>query len=142
MQELISDPREIIVPAELPQLTAISKFIGDHLSGVNCPLLKRHHIMIITDEIFSNIVRHSDSKDGDTVKVMIQMEEDPRSAVITFVDSKSPFNPLSAAEPDVTAEAKDRKVGGVGLFMMKKLVDDVSYDYRDGQNILTIRKYL
>jgi len=59
-----------------------------------------------------------------------------------FVDSGRPFNPLSLADPDVTLSARERKSGGLGIFMVKKSMDDVRYEYRDGKNILTIRKTL
>ncbi len=130
---------EITVPADLPELNRVSMFVGNILDTLQCSKQTQIHIRIAVDEIFSNIARHSDARKGDTVTVLVHAEE-PRTVVITFMDSSSRFNPLSVGEPDVTAPAHKRQVGGLGLYMVKKMMDDVSYEYRDEQNILTIKK--
>ena len=61
---------------------------------------------------------------------------------ITFVDHGVPYDPLARTDPDVTLSAAERDIGGLGVFMTKKLMDDVAYEYRDGQNILTLKKNL
>ena len=61
---------------------------------------------------------------------------------IVFKDHGIPYNPLEKADPDVTLPAHKRKIGGLGIFMVKKVMDELSYEYKDGQNIMTIRKYL
>ena len=62
--------------------------------------------------------------------------------MITFIDHGVPYDPLKKADPDVTLSADQREIGGLGIFLVKKTMDEVSYDYKDGQNILTIRKKL
>lgn len=140
MSVTIFDQNEITVPAALPQLVRISGFIGKYLDEIQCPEKARIYFRIAVDEVFSNIVRHSDAKKGDTVTVLVRTEEDPLSVVIMFRDEGPRFDPLAAAEPDVTASARKRRVGGLGLFMLKRIMDEVTYEYRDEQNILTIRK--
>ena len=132
--------KEMTVPAALPELERVQYFIGETLDGLHCSDKARMQIRIAVDEIFSNIVRHSDALKGDTVKVILHAEEETRTAEITFMDGSPRFDPLSAAEPDLTAPARKRAVGGLGLFMLKRMMDDASYEYRDGMNILTIRK--
>lgn len=61
---------------------------------------------------------------------------------ITFSDSGKPYNPLEKPDPDVTLSAEERSIGGLGIFMVKKSMDDMRYEYKDGQNILTITKRL
>jgi anti-sigma regulatory factor (Ser/Thr protein kinase) len=72
--------------------------------------------------------------------IRLDTEKDPGDVTITFIDSGVPFNPLAVEEPDVTLSAKDRKVGGLGIFMVKRSMDDVAYEYADNKNILTIKK--
>ena len=132
--------KEMTVPAALPELERVLLFIGEMLSELQCSDKARMQIRIAVDEVFSNIVRHSDARKGDTVTVILQAEAETRTAEITFMDGSLRFDPLSAAEPDLTAPAGKRPVGGLGLFLVKKMMDDVSYEYRDGMNILTIRK--
>ncbi len=130
----------IIVPASAQYQIRVSEFIGNFLGTIQCPKRDRLHVVIAVDEIFSNIVRHV--RGEETVTVLIHEEEDPRAVEITFADTGIPFDPLSAAEPDVTAPAQKRQIGGLGLFMLKRIMDEVFYEYRDEKNILTVRKYL
>ena len=60
--------------------------------------------------------------------------------VITFIDNGIPYDPLAKADPDITLSSEERDVGGLGIYMVKKTMDDISYEYKDGQNILRIIK--
>ena len=68
--------------------------------------------------------------------------DDSVTVTITFIDRGVPYDPLAKEDPDVTLSAQERKIGGLGIFMTKKAMDDVSYEYKDGQNILTLIKNL
>ena len=72
--------------------------------------------------------------------IRFKLEEDPLAAVITFVDRGMPYDPLSTAAPDITLPADDREIGGLGVFIVRRTMDDVKYSYEEGQNILTITK--
>ena len=65
---------------------------------------------------------------------------DPFQVVVGFADRGRPYNPLAREDPDVTLDAEQRQIGGLGIFMTKKLMDDIQYEFQDGQNILTLRK--
>ena len=142
MPEPTLDQKNITAPAALSQLPRFSAFVEQYLDELMCSEKIRIQIRIAVDEIFSNIARHSDASTGDTVTAEFHSERAPRAVVITFKDNSHRFDPLAAGEPDITVPARTRKVGGLGLFMLKKMMDNVSYEYRDGQNILTIRKIL
>lgn len=60
--------------------------------------------------------------------------------IITFIDNGVPFDPLKADDPDITLSAQERQIGGLGIYMVKQSMDEISYEYRNGQNILTIKK--
>ena len=66
----------------------------------------------------------------------------PAQVIISFSDHGVPYNPLAKDDPDVTLSAEERQIGGLGIFLVKKTMDDISYEYRDGKNILTIKKNL
>lgn len=71
----------------------------------------------------------------------VDVEEDPLCIIISFIDQGTPFNPLTKEMPDTTGmKARERPIGGLGLFMVKQTMDGVAYAYEDGKNILTIRK--
>ena len=78
---------------------------------------------------------------GDAV-ISLRRTEDPRAVEITFTDSGIPYDPLAKADPDVTLSAEERQIGGLGIYMVKKSMDEMKYRYEDGKNILTIRKNL
>ena len=70
----------------------------------------------------------------------MEVSDDPVTVTLTFIDQGVPYDPLKREEPDVTLPAEKRGIGGLGIFLTKKTMDDVSYEYRDGQNILTLKK--
>ena len=74
--------------------------------------------------------------------VRVEAAEKPRSVVITFIDNGVPYNPLEKEDPDTTLSAEAREIGGLGIFIVKKSMDEVSYEYKEGKNVLTIRKVL
>lgn len=72
--------------------------------------------------------------------VRVDTEKESSTVYLTFIDSGVPYDPLEKGDPDVTLSAEERKVGGLGIYMVKKSVDDIRYEYRDGQNIVTVFK--
>ena len=74
--------------------------------------------------------------------VCIEIVDDLPVATIAFSDSGVPFDPLKKADPDVTLPAEEREIGGLDIFMTKKTMDEVRYEYKDGQNRLTLVKKL
>ena len=92
-------------------------------------------INIAVDEIFSNIARYSGAT---AVSVGCEAEKD--RAVLRFADNGRPYDPTEQADPDVTLSAEERDIGGLGIFMVKKTMDEIQYEYENGFNILTIQK--
>ena len=132
--------KEIIVEAALENVLTITEFINEELEEARCPLKARLQIDIAIDEIISNIAKYAyDGKYGN-VKVAIDFFPSPSATEITFTDSGVPFDPLAMKDPDVTLPSADRDIGGLGIYMVKKTMDDVRYEFKDGCNILTIRK--
>ena len=124
----------------LPENTVddVLKYIETELNAVNCPIKALQQILICTEEIFVNIASYAyANKNG---KVLLATSIDENKAVIQFKDSGVPFNPLEMKDPDVTLSAKERDVGGLGIYIVKKVMDEVNYTYQNGCNILTIGK--
>ena len=133
--------REITVDASVDQIKPVTDFVNQQLEELGCSTRTRIQIDVAIDEIFSNIARYSYSEMEGTATVRVDVEEDPLSIIITFIDQGYPYNPLSKEMPNtIGLPAKKRPIGGLGLFMVKKTMDAVSYSYENGQNILTIRK--
>jgi len=93
--------------------------------------------MVAMDEIASNIVHYSGAPD---FTVSVAFDDPPPRVRLTFSDGGTPYNPLLKADPDVTQPAEERAIGGLGIFMVKKMMDEIEYAYENGRNILTIGK--
>ena len=92
-----------------------------------------HKINIVFDEIYANIVNYSKA----TLATILYSIESGKIR-ISFTDNGIPYNPLEAAEPDTTLSAEEREIGGLGIFMVKKMTESMEYEYTDGKNILTL----
>ncbi len=133
---------ELDIEAVTENLPQVAEFVDLHLERINCPPKARMHIGMAVEEIFVNIADYAYAPEKGSATVRVEVSEEPVSVTITFIDNGVPYDPLSRQDPDVAAPADERDVGGLGIFLTKKLMDDVSYEYRNGQNILTLKKNL
>ena len=133
---------ELIIDAKTDNLQEVLSFIDEQLEKYDCPMKTQMQIDIAAEEIFVNIAHYAYTPETGTACIRIEMEQDPLSAVITFIDRGFPYNPLEKEDPDITLSAEERAIGGLGIYMVKKSMDDIWYEYTDGQNILSFRKKL
>lgn len=126
------------VPAELGQWDGMAEFIQEELEKVETPLKVQMKILIAAEEIFVNIARYAYGNGSGTMK--LELSYDDNSIRLKFIDSGMPFDPFAQTDPDITLSAEERSIGGLGIFMVKKTMDNVEYKYEDGQNKLTISK--
>ena len=136
-----SDPNEMTVEATLENIPAVTAFVDERLEALDCPMKAQMQIDVAIDELFSNIARYAYDPSGPAT-VRVDVDQEPLSVRVTFIDHGKPYDPLAKEDPDVTLSAEDRQIGGLGIFMVKKSMDDVRYEYKDGQNILTVEKRL
>lgn len=135
-------PDELIIPAERAKLPEVLEFIDDKI-GVLAPSEKaRMQLKLAAEEIFVNIADYSYSPGKGYALVRISTDTANRAVTVAFEDGGVPFDPLSSKTPDVTLPASERVPGGLGIFLARKLTDEVRYDYREGKNILTFVKKL
>ena len=136
------DPNELEIEATAENLQSVLDFIGSRLDAVECPMKSRMQLDLAVEEIFINIANYAYAPSIGKATVRVEVSDNPITVTITFVDRGVPYDPLKKADPDVTLSAEERQIGGLGIFLTKKIMDDVSYEYRDGQNILTLKKAL
>ena len=127
--------KKINVPPRLDSIDTVTAFFEKCLAEQDAPMKVVSQINIAVDEIFSNIARYS----GATA-VSVGCEVEKNRAVLRFADNGRPYDPTAKADPDITLSAEERGVGGLGIFMVKKTMDEVVYEYADGWNVLTIQK--
>ena len=131
---------EFTVPAEVDKLPEVLAFVDGLLEENGCPMKTQMQIEIALEEVFVNIAHYA-YPDG-TGDAAIRVSITPGSIEITLIDSGIPYDPLKKPDPDVTLSAEERQIGGLGIFMTKKLMDSIAYKYSDSKNILTIKKYI
>ena len=134
--------KEITLAAVVDNIAAVTDFVTGELEALDCPMRAQLQIAVAIDEIFGNIANYAYRPGVGDATVRFEAAEDPRCVRITFLDRGTPYDPLTHEDPDITLSAEDRPVGGLGIFMVKKTMDDLTYEYADGQNILTIQKNL
>lgn len=132
--------KEMTIIAAVENIDQVTDFINAELEELNCPMRARVQIDVAIDELFGNIARYAYPPEGGDATVRIEVEEDPLAVIITFIDSGKQFDPLHREDPDVSLDAQDRQIGGLGIFVVKKTMDAIDYEYKDGHNILKIRK--
>ena len=127
--------------AKVENLTKVLGFLDAHLERRECPMKTQMALDVAVEELFVNIASYAypDKQDG-KAWIEIREEHDPEGVTVEFRDEGIPYDPLAKPDPDITLSAAERPIGGLGIFMVKKSMDDMSYEYRDGCNILTIRK--
>lgn len=135
-------PSLSIEKASIGSIPEITEFIENELEKVDCPIKTKVQIDVAVDEICSNIINHGYEGREGMLTVRFIFKEEPRIACISFIDEGIPYNPLTKEDPDVTLSADERSIGGLGIFMVKKTMDDIKYKYENGQNVLTIIKRL
>lgn len=134
--------KELSLQASIENIEKVTEFVNTELEAFGCPVKTKFQIDIAIDELFGNIARYAYGSEGGGAIVRLEVNNEPLCAVISFIDSGIPFNPLLREEPDVTAPLAQRQEGGLGIFLVKKSMDAVDYEYKDGKNILTIKKNL
>ena len=132
--------KEMNLEAKLENIPVVTGFIEEQLEALDCPMKTMMQMDVAIDEVFTNIASYAYGAQQGAATVRFDFDEENRVASVTFIDSGMPFNPLESAEPDVTLSVEERPVGGLGIFLVKKTMDEVIYVYENGQNVLTIRK--
>ena len=130
----------ITVPAEAAALEMVNAFIQEKLESINCPKRAKMQMMLAVEEIFVNISSYAYHPEVGQAEVGVDIDGDPPTVTIRFLDQGRPFNPLEKPDADTTLSAQDREIGGLGILLVKKIMDQVDYAYENGKNILIIKK--
>ena len=134
--------KELTIDALVENLDYVTDFVNEQLIKAKCPPKIRAQIDLCIDEIFGNIAHYTYIAKKGKATVQVEIEHNPRAISLTFIDQGIPFDPLAKEDPDITLSAEERAIGGLGIFMVKKLMDHVSYEFRNGKNILRMKKII
>ena len=114
-------------------LSAVSDFLDVCVEEFEIPMRAGYSLKVVTDEIFSNIVYYSGAKNAELL-----FRDEPERVTLVFTDDGKAYNPLEAEDPDITAGAEERSIGGLGLLMVKKMAESVCYEYAEDKNQMTV----
>ncbi|MCX4341503.1 MAG: ATP-binding protein [Lachnospiraceae bacterium] len=131
---------EMTVEATPENIPVITAFVDEQLEKYDCPMKAQAQIDIAIDELFGNIVRYAYHPEIGSATVQVEVVPEPLAVVITFIDQGKPYDPLAKEDPNVTLSAEEREIGGLGIYIVKKSMNEITYEYKDGRNILKIRK--
>ena len=134
--------KELVIAADRNNLLKVQSFIDEQLEDAGCPMLTQIAIDVAVEELFVNIASYAYDKEIGVAVVQVEMLNEPLSVEITFIDNGKQYDPLANPDPDTTIAAKERKKGGLGIYVVKNSMYDMRYEYKEGKNILTIKKNL
>ena len=126
------------VDATVQNIDPVTEFICTELKTCGCGDRALLQIAVAIDEIFGNIAHYAYAGEKGCVDVQVDVQNG--LAEITFTDEGVPFDPLKSEDPDVTLNVEDRDIGGLGIFLVKKTMDSLEYERRDGRNVLKFTK--
>jgi len=129
--------KELIIEAKVENLDTVLTFISEELEAMGCPVKMQTQIQVAVEEVFVNIAQYAYIPEVGVVSLRVLVDED---VIIEFEDNGMPYNPLLARDPDVKQSAEERDIGGLGIFMVKQIMDLVEYRYEGGKNLLIIKK--
>lgn len=131
---------EITVPARLDRLDTVLEFADGIIRGTGMDVKRQNDLFVAVEEIFANIASYAYPADTGDVTVRISVFPDKLS--LEFIDGGKPYNPLAKPDPDLSFPAAEREIGGLGVYMTKKMMDSVKYRYEDNKNILIMEIFL
>ena len=134
--------KELTLDADVKNLDEVLAFVDEQLEVHDCSPKMQMQIDVAVEELFVNIAHYAYNPETGPATVRVEIQENPLSVIITFIDNGVPYDPLAKPDPDVTLSAEEREIGGLGIYMVKKSMDNIEYEYKDGQNILKIQKNL
>lgn len=132
--------KELTIDATADNIQIVTEFVDKQLEGFGCPMKAQSQIDIAIDELFGNIAHYAYKPEVGPATVRVEVIESPLSVVITFIDHGVPYDPLANEDSDVSLPAEQRKIGGLGIYIVKKSMDEITYEYKNGKNILKIKK--
>ena len=134
--------QKLNIEAKVENLSEVIGFLDSRLEELDCPMKVQIQLDVAVEELFVNIAHYAYGSETGMAEILFDHDPQDNAVSITFIDSGVPYDPLAKPDPDVTLSAEEREIGGLGIYMVKKSVTDISYKYEDGHNILTIVKRL
>ena len=132
----------LTVEATKENLDKVIGFLDEQLEEMECPMKILMQMELAVEEIYINVASYAYGEGTGQVTLVMDVKQEPKRIEIEFQDQGAPYNPLEKQDPDIRLSAEEREIGGLGVYLAKKYMDEVAYAYEDGKNILCMRKIL
>lgn len=132
-RNLIKQVETLVIQPDMLSVQCIKEFLTEQARKMMVSDKQKSKLMVVADEIYSNIIRYSGAK-----AASISIGKEDEKMILEFLDDGIPYNPLENKAPDVHADLQDREIGGLGIFVVRKMVESAAYEYRNHQNKLTL----
>ena len=132
--------KELDITAVKENLPEVLGFVSSQLEEAGCGIKLMTQVEVAVEEIFVNISSYAYDPEVGPATIRVELTQEPLALVMSFIDHGKPYDPLAKIDPDVSLSAEDRDIGGLGIFITKKFMDDVVYEYKNGRNVLTLKK--
>ncbi len=129
-------------PADITLIEQMSKPIISALEQIQAEHKKIYQINLVLEEILVNISKYAYRDNKGIVDISYEISDDHKNIKVIIKDKGKEFNPLEKEDPDLSTSAQDRKIGGLGIFIVKNMVDDIKYQRLNNENILEFTKQL
>ena len=132
--------KECVLEAKIDNIYKLADFLEEQLSKLKVSMAEDMKMNLVMEELFVNIANYAYAPKTGSCTIRAEVFPEENAIALTFIDRGVPFNPLKRKDPDVTLSAKERRVGGLGIYMAKREVDEIIYRREGGQNILWLKK--
>jgi serine/threonine-protein kinase RsbW len=131
--------RQLILPGEIAALPQITHFLERLASDWGFPGSLVLNLNLVLEEAFTNVVKYG-LENAEDQEVILDFEKNPDKLIISITDKGKAFDPTGREEPDISLPAEDRQIGGLGIFLIRKMMDKVTYERKEGKNIFRLEK--
>lgn len=126
------------LPRSISSLEALFEFLREHIEAHALDETTAYSLNLAAEELFTNMVRHNEGA-GEFISIDLDIS-DQRIRLLLVDHDVEPFDPSSVPAVDVSRPAEDRKPGGLGMHLVRSIVDEVSYEYADREMRVTVVK--
>lgn len=130
--------RKLRIEASIEKWPEVREFVCGLLDEYDCPEKIKYKIEVSLEELFVNIAHYAYPDRNGWVDIHAAVKN--HAVTVVMRDGGIPYNPLSRKDPDITLSAEERRIGGLGVFLVKKYMDEVYYAYKNGCNQMTMKK--
>lgn len=132
--------REIIVDADVSQFETVNQQFEEYLEEINCDVKTSFQLQIVLEELFVNVASYAYGEQTGKLTIQFDYKESEKKILIIFSDSGVAFDPLKKADVDITEKSMDDSIGGLGIHMVKHMVDLIHYQRIEDRNVLSVEK--